>query len=143
MNYWLIKSEPDTWSWDDQNKSPKKTTEWDGVRNYQANNCMKDMAKGDRCFFYHSGKERSIVGMVQVVKTWELDPTDKTGRSFGMVTVMAIQSAKSPTTLAQIKDEAKLKDMVLVKNSRLSVQPVTGAQWKQVCKMAKLSNKQE
>ncbi len=94
---------------------------------------MKDMAKGDRCLFYHSGDERAIVGVVQVVKTWELDPTDQTGRNFGMVTVKAV---KTPVTLKQIKGEAKLKDMVLVKNSRLSVQPVTAAQWKHVGAMA-------
>lgn len=135
MNYWLVKSEPSTWSWEDQNNAPKRTTEWDGVRNHQANNCMKDMSKGDRCLFYHSGDERAIVGMVQVVKAWELDPTDKTGRGFGMVTVKAVKAVKSPLELKQVKAEAKLKDMVLVKNSRLSVQPVTGAQWKHVCKL--------
>lgn len=135
MNYWLIKSEPGSWSWDDQLASPKKSTEWDGVRNHQANNFMKDMAKGDRCFFYHSVNEKRVVGVVEVVKTWELDPTDATGRGFGMVTVKALGPMPEPVTLAEIKARKTLAEMVLVKNSRLSVQPVTSAQWKAVCKL--------
>jgi predicted RNA-binding protein with PUA-like domain len=138
MNYWLIKTEPGTWSWDDQFKSPKQTTAWDGVRNYQANNYMKAMRKGDRAFFYHSVNEKQIVGVVRVVKGHEADPTDKTGRGFGMVTVQAVEACKAPVTLADIKAEPKLAGMVLVKNSRLSVQPVTKAEWGQVCKMAGL-----
>tara|TARA_R110002111_G_scaffold53797_3_gene93358 strand:+ start:252 stop:674 length:423 start_codon:yes stop_codon:yes gene_type:complete len=138
MNYWLIKSEPGTWSWDDQMKAPKKTTTWDGVRNYQANNNMKAMKKGDKAFFYHSVNEKRIVGVVKIVKEHEPDPTDKTGRGFGMVSVQAVEPVKTPVTLADIKAEAKLAEMVLVKNSRLSVQPVKAAEWKQVCKMAGL-----
>jgi len=141
MNYWLIKTEPGTWSFDDQLKSPKKTTTWDGVRNYQANNNMKAMKKGDLAFFYHSVNEKQIVGTVKVVKEHEPDPSDKTGtpgKGFGMVSVQAIEPVKTPVTLADIKAEPKLEDMVLVKNSRLSVQPVTQAQWKLVCKMAGL-----
>ena len=138
MNYWLIKTEPGTWSFDDQLKAPKQTTTWDGVRNYQANNYMKDMAKGDKAFFYHSVNEKQIVGTVKVVKEHEPDPSDKTGKGFGMVTVQAVEAVNAPVTLTDIKAQAKLKDMVLVKNSRLSVQPVTGAEWKQVCKMAGL-----
>lgn len=138
MNYWLIKSEPGTWSWDDQMKAPKKTTTWDGVRNYQANNNMKTMKKGDKAFFYHSVNEKRIVGVVKIVKEHEPDPTDKTGKGFGMVSVQAVEPVKTPVSLADIKAEAKLAEMVLVKNSRLSVQPVKAAEWKQVCKMAGL-----
>ena len=138
MRYWLIKTEPGTWSWDDQLKAPKKTTTWDGVRNYQANNHMKAMKKGDRAFFYHSVNEKRLVGIVQIVKEHEVDPTDKTGKGFGMMTVQAIETCKTPVTLADIKAEPKLADMVLVKNSRLSVQPVTAAEWRQVCKMTGL-----
>jgi predicted RNA-binding protein with PUA-like domain len=136
MNYWLIKTEPGTWSWDDQLKSAKKTTTWDGVRNYQANNFMKAMAKGDRAFFYHSVNEKQIVGIVKIVKEHEPDPSDKTGKGFGMVSVQAVEAVKTAVTLADIKAEPRLAEMVLVKNSRLSVQPVTGAEWKLVCKMA-------
>ncbi len=136
MNYWLIKTEPGTWSWDDQLKAPKKTTTWDGVRNYQANNNMKDMKKGDKAFFYHSVNEKQIVGVVKVSKEHEPDPSDKTGKGFGMVSVQAVEPVKNPVTLADIKAQKKLAEMVLVKNSRLSVQPVTAAEWKQVCKMA-------
>lgn len=138
MNYWLIKTEPGTWSWDDQMKAPKKTTTWDGVRNYQANNNMKAMKKGDKAFFYHSVNEKRIVGVVKIVKEHEPDPTDKTGKGFGMVSVQVVDPVKTPVTLADIKAEAKLAEMVLVKNSRLSVQPVKAAEWKIVCKMADL-----
>ncbi len=141
MNYWLIKTEPGTWSFDDQLNAPKKTTTWDGVRNHQANNNMKAMRKCDKAFFYHSGGEKQIVGVVKIVKEHELDPSDKTGtpgKSFGMVTVQAVEAVKTPVTLADIKAEPKLNNMVLVKNSRLSVQPVTAAQWEIICKMAGL-----
>jgi len=138
MKYYLFKSEPNTWSWDDQCKSKQQTTEWDGVRNFQANNIMKAMKKGDRGFFYHSVNEKRIVGVVEVVKEWEVDPTDKTGRSkegFGMVTLKAIGPFPTPITLDDIKQEPKLESMVLVNNSRLSVQPVSAAEFKHVCKM--------
>jgi predicted RNA-binding protein with PUA-like domain len=138
MNYWLIKTEPGTWSWDDQLKSPRKTTTWDGVRNYQANNYMKAMAEGDRAFFYHSVNEKQIVGIVKIVKEHGPDPSDKTGKGFGMVSVQAVEPVKTPVTLAEIKAERKLAEMVLVKNSRLSVQPVTKAEWKLICKMTGL-----
>ena len=136
MAYWLFKSEPGAWSWDDQVSAPKKTTVWDGVRNHQANNFMKEMKKGDRGFFYHSVDAKRIVGVVEVVKEHEPDPSDDTGRGFGMVTLRAVEPVKTPVTLAQIKAEPRLKDMVLVKNSRLSVQPVEVAEWKIICKMA-------
>ncbi|MEM7576821.1 MAG: EVE domain-containing protein [Planctomycetota bacterium] len=140
MKYWLFKSEPGNWSWDDQWSAPKKTTEWDGVRNHQANNLMKTMEKGDRGFFYHSVNEKRIVGVVEVVKEHEPDPTDKTGRSkegFGMVTLQALGPVPEPVTLEQIKAEPKLEKMVLVNNSRLSVQPVTDAEFKHICKLGK------
>jgi len=133
VKYWLIKSEPGAWSWDDQLAAPRQTTTWDGVRNHQANNNMKAMAKGDRCFFYHSVHQKRVVGVVEVVKEHEPDPSDSTGKGFGMVTVKAVGPMPTPVTLADIKADPKLADMVLVKNSRLSVQPVTAAQWKRVC----------
>ena len=138
MQHWLFKSEPDTWSWDDQCAAPRKTTSWDGVRNHQANNLMKAMKKGDRGFFYHSVNEKRIVGLVEVVKEHEPDPTDTTGRSkegFGMVTIRAIAPLPQPVTLEQIKADPTLEAMVLVNNSRLSVQPVTAAEFKHVCKL--------
>ncbi|MEO1235191.1 MAG: EVE domain-containing protein [Planctomycetota bacterium] len=138
MNYWLFKSEPGNWSWDDQWSAPRKTTAWDGVRNFQANNLMKQMRKGDRGFFYHSVNEKRIVGVVEVVKEHEPDPTDTTGRSkegFGMVTLKAVGAMPEPVTLEQVKAEPKLGGMVLVNNSRLSVQPVTAAEWKAICKL--------
>lgn len=135
MKYWLFKTEPGSWSWDDQTSASKQSTEWDGVRNYQANNNMKAMAVGDRGLFYHSVKEKRVVGVVEVVKAWEPDPSDKTGKGFGMVTIKAVGAVPEPVTLEQVKADASLKDMVLVNNSRLSVQPVTAAQWKRVCKL--------
>ncbi len=139
MNYWLFKSEPETWSWDDQCAAPKKSTTWTGVRNHQANNCMKQMRKGDRGFFYHSVDQKRIVGIVTVTKEHEPDPTDDTGRSkegFGMVTIQAVLALPTPVTLDTIKRDPALADMVLVHNSRLSVQPVTAAQWQRVCVLA-------
>ncbi len=133
MAYWLFKSEPGTWSWADQQKAG--ATHWDGVRNHQANNFMKEMARGDHGFFYHSGDERQIVGIVEVVRTHYLDPSDDSGR-FGMVDVKTVAPVETSVSLADIKANAKLADMVLVKNSRLSVQPVTAAQWREVCRMA-------
>ncbi len=138
MQHWLFKSEPDTWSWDDQWSAPKKTTAWDGVRNHQANNYMKAMKQGDRGFFYHSVNEKRIVGLVEVVNEYEPDPTDQTGRSkegFGMVTIRAVAAIPTPVTLEQIKADATLEKMVLVNNSRLSVQPVTAAEFRHVCKL--------
>ena len=133
MQYWLFKSEPSAWSWDDQVK--EGTAEWDGVRNYQANNNMKAMKKGDKGFFYHSVNEKQIVGIVEVAKEHYPDHTDKTGK-FGMVDVKAIEPVKTPVTLANIKAEPKLADLALVKQSRLSVVPVGKDEWKLMCKMA-------
>jgi len=130
MAYWLFKSEPGAWSWDDQVK--KGIEAWTGVRNHQAANNMKAMKKGDLGFFYHSGDERRIVGIVEVIGEYRLDPTDEKGR-FGLVEVKAVTDVPKPVTLADVKADAKLSEMVLVKNSRLSVQPVTAAEWKRVC----------
>jgi len=138
MAYWLMKSEPETWSWDDQVKA--KTTGWDGVRNHQAANNMKTMALGDRAFFYHSGGDRQIVGIVEVVKLYHPDPSDESGR-FGMVEVKAVKPFAEPVTLAQVKAEPSLTDLTLVRNSRLSVQPVGKAEWDLICKMGKTPTK--
>lgn len=135
MAYWLMKTEPSSWSWDDQVK--KGVEHWNGVRNYQANNNMKAMKCGDQAFFYHSVKEKAIVGIVEIVKEHYPDPSDKTGR-FGMVDVKTIKPVKNPVTLADIKAEPKLQDMALLKQSRLSVSPVTEEEWETICKMAEL-----
>ena len=132
MAYWLFKSEPGTWSWDDHVK--KGTEHWNGVRNHQANNNMKAMKLGDRGFFYHSVNEKQIVGIVEVVKEHYPDHTDPNGK-FGMVDLKAVAPVKTPVTLAEIKTNPKLEKMVLVNNSRLSVQPVTAAEWKEICRM--------
>jgi len=134
MAYWLFKSEPATWSWSQQVDAGAKGTFWNGVRNHLAKKNMMAMKKGDRGFFYHSNEERAIVGVVEVIKTYYPDPTDETGK-FGMVDVKAVQPLKA-VTLAQIKNEPKLVDMTLVNNSRLSVQPVTAAEWRTVLAMA-------
>ncbi|MBI37491.1 MAG: ubiquinol-cytochrome C reductase [Alphaproteobacteria bacterium] len=133
MSYWLFKSEPSTWSWEDHEK--KGTEHWDGVRNYQANNNMKKMKVGDLGFFYHSVKEKKIIGIVEVVKEHYPDHTDKSGR-FGMVDLKAVNRVKKPVTLSEIKDNPRLSDMVLVNNSRLSVQPVSDSEWSEICRMA-------
>jgi predicted RNA-binding protein with PUA-like domain len=134
MAYWLFKSEPSAWSWDDQVKRGAKGEPWDGVRNHQAANNMKAMKKGDLGFFYHSVDEKSIVGIVEVIREYAPDPTDESGR-FGLVTVKAIRPVPNPVTLAAIKAEPRLADMALVRQSRLSVTPVTPAQWNLICKM--------
>ncbi len=134
MAYWLMKSEPGAWSWEDQVKSGG--AEWDGVRNYQASNNMKAMKLGDLCFFYHSVNEKQIVGIVEVIKEYYPDPTDKSAR-FGMVDVKAVRPFERPVTLREIKAEEKLSGLALVRQSRLSVLPVTGPEWKLLCKMGK------
>ena len=134
MKYWLMKSEPGAWSWDDQVKAGKKGAEWDGVRNYQASNNMKEMKNGDRAFFYHSVNEKRVVGIVEVVKEYYPDPSDASGR-FGMVDVAAVASVPSPVTLADIKAEERLADLPLIKQSRLSVMPIDAKSWKLICKM--------
>jgi predicted RNA-binding protein with PUA-like domain len=138
MAFWLFKTEAATWSWEQQKKKAAKGEPWSGVRNHQAAGHMKAMAKGDRGFFYHSGDERRIVGIVEVIGLYRPDPTDETGK-FGLVEVKAVADLPRPVTLTEIKAAPKLKDMVLVKNSRLSVQPVTAAEWQHVCSMAGLN----
>ena len=133
MKYWLLKSEPDAWSWDNQVK--EGASMWDGVRNYQARNNLKEMKKNDLCFFYHSVTERSIVGIVKVVKEYYSDPTDKTGR-FVVVDVKATKKLKNPVSLDQIKENSKLKDIALVKQSRLSVMPLKKIEWEIIIKMS-------
>lgn len=135
MAYWLFKSEPGTWSWDDQVRKGDVGEGWDGVRNYQASNNMKAMKVGDLGFFYHSVNEKQIVGIVEVIEEYHPDPTDKSER-FGMVTVKAIKPVTKPVTLADIKGEPSLEDFALVRQSRLSVVPVTDAQWRQILSMA-------
>jgi len=137
MAYWLFKSEPGAWSWDDQAKAGKKGAEWDGVRNHQAGNNMKAMKLGDKGFFYHSVNEKRIVGIVEVCKEWYPDPTDASGR-FGMVDVRAVEAMPEPVTLAQIKADERLAELPLIKQSRLSVMPIDARSWKLLCRLGGL-----
>ncbi len=132
MAYWLFKSEPSTWSWDQQVARGEAGEEWDGVRNYQARNFMRDMKTGDRGFFYHSQKEKAVVGIVEVCATAHPDSTTDDER-WECVDIKAVRAMQKPVNLETIKAEEDLSDMVLVKNSRLSVQPVTEAQWQIIC----------
>jgi len=134
MEYWLMKSEPSTWSWEQQVKVGSKGEGWDGVRNYQASNNMKKMKKGDLCFFYHSVKERDIIGIVKVKNEYHPDPTDKSER-FGMVTVVALKPLKNTVNLDQIKNDKRLIHLALVKQSRLSVMPIDAKSWKIICNL--------
>lgn len=134
MAYWLFKSEAETWSWDQQKAKGAKGEPWSGVRNHQAKLNMMKMKKGDLGFFYHSGDQKQIVGTVEVISEYEPDPTDETGK-FGLVTVKALQDLPRPLSLANAKKDAKLKDMVLVNNTRLSVQAVTAGEWSHILKL--------
>lgn len=136
MKYWLVKSEPDIWSFDQHMK--KGTQGWDGVRNHAAAGHLRAMKKGDRAFFYHSNVGKEIVGIVEVAKEFYPDPSDETGK-FVMVDFKAIGPLKKPVTLADVKADPKLKDMALIKYSRLSVQPVTDVEWKHICKSGGVS----
>ncbi|MDW3223662.1 MAG: EVE domain-containing protein [Paracoccaceae bacterium] len=135
MAYWLFKSEPSTWSWEDQIAKGDIGEEWDGVRNYQARNFMRDMKVGDLGFFYHSQKERAIVGIVEVSTEAHADSTTDDPR-WECVDIKAVTSVKTPITLDDVKADERLSDMVLVRNSRLSVQPVTAREWQIICEMA-------
>ncbi len=136
MAYWLFKSEPNTWGWHDQVAKGDAGEEWDGVRNYQARNFMREMKLGDRGFFYHSLKEKSVVGIVEVCA--EVHPDSKTDDPrWECVDIKAIRAFSQPVSLDQIKSNPALENMVLVKNSRLSVQPVTEAEWNEICKMGR------
>ena len=130
MAYWLVKSEPGTWSWDDQVRDG--TAEWDGVRNYQAANNLKAMKIGDRAFFYHSVNEKQVVGIGEVVREYYPDPSDESGR-FGMVDFKAVKPMARPVTLAEIKAEPRLEGIALVRQSRLSVMPIEDDHWRLIC----------
>ena len=136
MKYWLVESEPDAWSWDNQVK--EGASMWEGVRNYQARNNLKEMKINDLCFFYHSVTEKSIIGIVKVVKEYYPDPTDKTER-FVVVDVKATKKLKNPVSLDQIKENKKLKNIALVKQSRLSVMPINKIEWKEIIKLSSMS----
>lgn len=138
MKYWLFKSEPSAWSWDEQVKAGTKGTGWTGVRNHLAKQQMMAMEKGDRGFFYHSNEGKEIVGIVEVVGLYHPDPTDKTG-AFGMVEVKAVKPLKQPVTLADVKATKALAKMSLVTSARLSVQPVTKDEWELICTMGGLA----
>jgi predicted RNA-binding protein with PUA-like domain len=136
MAYWLLKSEPDCWSWDQQKREGKKGAEWDGVRNFQARNHMRAMKKGDLGFFYETGNAKQAVGIVKVSSEAHPDSTDG---AWECVDVVAVADLKRPVTLAEIKGTPTLKDMVLVRNSRLSVQPVSPREWSIVCQLGGLA----
>jgi predicted RNA-binding protein with PUA-like domain len=134
MRYWLFKSEPDAWSWDDQVAKGDAGEEWDGVRNYQARNMMREMAAGDRGFFYHSQTEKAVVGIVEVIAEAQPDSTADDPK-WDCVDVKAVRPFARPVTLAEIKAEPRLAEMALVRRPRLSVQPVTEEEWRIVCAM--------
>ena len=140
MAYWLFKSEPGAWSWEDQKAAGDRGEEWDGIRNYQARNNMREMKLGDRGFFYHSVDEKRVVGIIEVCAEIHPDSTTDDER-WECVDVKAVCDVPEPVTLAQIKAEPKLAEMVLVKNTRLSVQPVTRAEWSAVCRLGGLDPK--
>jgi Uncharacterized conserved protein len=131
--YWLLKSEPNTWSWQDQSKVKKDM--WDGVRNYQARNNLMQMKKGDLCFFYHSVNEKQVVGIVKVVKEHYPDPTDKS-KKFVVVDVAKYKTLKYPVSLEKIKNVTKLSHLALIKQSRLSVMPIDKKSWEIIIKMS-------
>ncbi|HCI48464.1 MAG: ubiquinol-cytochrome C reductase [Alphaproteobacteria bacterium RIFCSPHIGHO2_01_FULL_41_14] len=133
QHYWLLKSEPSTWSWSQQLRGQ---TDWTGIRNYQARNFMKQMKRGDLAFFYHSNEGKEIVGIVKVAQPYYPDPTDDSGK-FGCVDVSAVRPLKTPVTLAQIKSTPALKNMALIRQSRLSVMPVTKEEWDIILELGK------
>lgn len=134
MAYWLIKSEPEVWSWAQQSAKGAKGEPWTGVRNHQAKLWLRDMAKGDRAFFYHSGKVKAVVGVVEVIKAAYADPTAEQGAPWVCVDFKAVAPFNEEVTLKDIKAEPKLAEMMLVKNSRFSVQPVRDDEWKLICR---------
>ena len=138
MAYWLMKSEPGSWSWDQQKAKGAKGEAWSGVRNHQAKQNLMKMKKGDRAIFYHSGEDKAAVGIVEIIREAYPDPTAKAGEPWVVVDVKAIEALPKPVTIAAVKAEPKLKTMVLINNTRLSVQPVTADEWKAVCKMGGL-----
>jgi len=138
MQYWLLKSEPNVWSIDNQIKAGSKGADWDGVRNYQAANNLRKMKKGDLCFFYHSNIGKEIVGIVKVIKTAFIDPTDKM-KKFVAIKVIFKNKLKSPVSLENIKKNKDLKDISLIKQSRLSVMPIDTKSWKIILKMGSIN----
>jgi predicted RNA-binding protein with PUA-like domain len=138
MAYWLLKTEPEEFSWDDQVKRGAKGEVWSGVRNFTARRHLKEMKKGDEAFFYHTGDEKQVVGIVEIIRENHPDPTAEKGEAWVVVDTRAVKSMPKPVTLAAIKADGQFKDMALVKYGRLSVQPVTPAHWKAICKMGGL-----
>ena len=136
-SYWLLKTEPEEWSWHNQIKLKNKGAEWNGVRNFQANNNLKKMKVGDHCFFYHTGKTKSIVGVVKVTKGAFLDKSDKT-KKFVSIVVKALYPLKREVSLQEIKKNKEFRDFSLVRQSRLSVMAVDLKYWKKICKMGKV-----
>ncbi|CAO6129932.1 COG2947 Uncharacterized conserved protein [Candidatus Pelagibacterales bacterium] len=137
MNYWLVKSEPSVWSFNDQKKSGSKGTVWDGVRNYQAANYLKQMKSGDLCFFYHSNEDKKIIGIVKIIKPAFIDPTDKE-KKFVAVKVAYYKDLIDPVSLANIKENEEICHLPLIKQSRLSVMPIDSKSWKIICKMGRI-----
>ena len=137
MNYWLVKSEPSVWSFNDQKKSGSKGTVWDGVRNYQAANYLKQMKSGDLCFFYHSNEDKKIIGIVKIIKPAFIDPTDKE-KKFVAVKVAYYKDLIDPVLLANIKENKEICHLPLIKQSRLSVMPIDSKSWKIICKMGRI-----
>jgi predicted RNA-binding protein with PUA-like domain len=133
--YWLLKSEPDDWSWAEQVAKGRQGAEWTGIRNFSAQNHLRAMKKGEKAFFYHTGKEKAVVGIVKVIAEAHADSTDAAWRA---IDVAAVRPLPTPVTLAQIKADKRLRDMVLVRISRLSVQPVTDEEWRIVCALGDL-----
>jgi predicted RNA-binding protein with PUA-like domain len=140
MAYWLFKSEPNAWSWDDQVAEGAKGAEWDGIRNYQARNNMREMKIGDLGFFYHSIDEKRVVGIIKVVKLCHPDSTTQDER-WECVDVAAVEPLEKPVTLANCKAVPKLAEMVLLNNTRLSVQPVAAKEWQVICRMGGLKKR--
>jgi len=137
MNYWLVKSEPSVWSFNDQKKSGSKGTVWDGVRNYQAANYLKQMKSGDLCFFYHSNEDKKIIGIVKIIKPAFIDPTDKE-KKFVAIKVAYYKDLIDPVSLANIKENEEICHLPLIKQSRLSVMPIDSKSWKIICKMGRI-----
>ena len=137
MNYWLVKSEPSVWSFNDQKKAGSKGTIWDGVRNYQAANYLKQMKSNDLCFFYHSNEDKKIIGIVKIIKSAFIDPTDKE-KKFVAVKVAYYKDLVEPVSLANIKENKEISHLPLIKQSRLSVMPIDSKSWKIICKMGRI-----
>jgi len=138
MAHWLIKSEPDTWSWDAQVKKGARGEVWSGIRNHQAKLCLMKMKKRDLALFYHSNVGKAAVGIVEIIREAYPDPTAKPGEPWVAVSIKAVEPLPKPVTLDDVRAEPKLKAMVLINNTRLSVQPVTETEWETVCKMGGL-----